>query len=208
MVARSYPHPPVSKHGGPDNQDPETSLGRASNGEGLAHLFGGTIHARRGSVVHQTAWQCRCVSLTGYTFDHARLPHRCSAHRGCGAAALALVGCGAGQVTQTDSQFSAVDGAFGNVGNSIALRNVLIPYPHNQAHTYPIGSSVPVLLNITNQGNSADELVGVDSPVASQALVEGTEQLPRARPSPALPVRIPSVSGPAARWLSGSCASC
>jgi copper(I)-binding protein len=96
----------------------------------------------------------------------------------CCAAALALGGCSAGQITQTDSQFSAVDGAFGNVGNSIALRNVLIPYPHNQAPSYPIGSSVPVLLSITNQGNSADELVGVDSPVASQTLVEGTTQLP------------------------------
>jgi len=71
----------------------------------------------------------------------------------------------------------AVDGAFGTVGNSIALRNVLIPYPHNQAPSYPLGSRVPVLLSITNQGDSADELVGVDSPVASQTLVEGTTQL-------------------------------
>jgi periplasmic copper chaperone A len=178
LVARSYPHPAVSKHGSPDNQDPENSLGRASNGEGLAQLFGGPIHARRGSAVRRTAWQCRCVSLTGYTLI-MRVSLTAAAHivARC-AAALALVGCGAGQITQTDSQFSAVDGAFGNVGNSIALRNVLIPYPHNQTHSYPIGSSVPVLLSITNQGHSADELVGVDSPVASQALVEGTTQLP------------------------------
>ena len=40
----------------------------------------------------------------------------------CCAAALALVSYSAGQITQTDSQFSAVAGAFGNVGNSIALR--------------------------------------------------------------------------------------
>src|SRR5437660_7688840 len=38
--------------------------------------------------------------------------------------ALALIGCGAGQITQTDRQVAAVDGAFGNVGNAIALRNV------------------------------------------------------------------------------------
>jgi hypothetical protein len=124
------------------------------------------------------------------------------------AAALALVGCGAGQITQTDSQFSAVDGAFGTVGNGIALRNVLIPYPHNQAPSYPIGSRVPVLLSITNQGDSADELVGVDSPVASQTLVGGTTQL-----FPGTTVTSISGSGPiglqpSSRWLSGSCASC
>jgi periplasmic copper chaperone A len=96
----------------------------------------------------------------------------------CCAAALALVGCGAGQITQTDSQVSAVDGAFGNVGNAIALRNVLIPYPHNQQGTYPAGSAVPVLFTIINQGNSADELIAVTSPAASQALVLGTRQIP------------------------------
>ncbi|MGH3882511.1 MAG: copper chaperone PCu(A)C, partial [Pseudonocardiaceae bacterium] len=42
----------------------------------------------------------------------------------CCAAAVALAGCGAGQITQTDSQVAAVPGAYGDVG-SIALRNVL-----------------------------------------------------------------------------------
>lgn len=96
----------------------------------------------------------------------------------CCAAALALVGCGAGQITQTDSQVSAVDGASGNVGNVIALRNVLIPYPHNQQGIYPAGSVVPVVLTIINQGNSTDELIAVTSPVAVQALVLGTTQIP------------------------------
>ncbi len=96
----------------------------------------------------------------------------------CCAAALVLGGCGAGQITQTDSQVGAVDGASGNVGNSIALRNVRIPYPPNQTGAYPIGSTVPALLSIINQGDSADELVGVDSPAASQVLVEGITQVP------------------------------
>ncbi|MBV9161338.1 MAG: copper chaperone PCu(A)C [Pseudonocardiales bacterium] len=96
----------------------------------------------------------------------------------CCAAALALVGCGAGQITQTDRQVAAVNGAFGNVGNAIALRDVLIPYPHNQQGTYPAGSTVPVVLTIINQGNSADELIAVASPAASQALVLGTTQIP------------------------------
>ena len=94
------------------------------------------------------------------------------------AAALVLVGCGAGQVAQTDSQVAAVDGAFGNAANTIALRDVLIPYPNNPAGTYPVGSTVPLVLTIINQGDNADELVGVDSPTASQVLVEGTTQIP------------------------------
>nr|MDQ3763043.1 copper chaperone PCu(A)C [Actinomycetota bacterium] len=96
----------------------------------------------------------------------------------CCAAALALVGCGAGQITQTDSQVAAVDGAFGDIGNSIALRNVLIPYPQNQQGTYPAGAAVPVLLTVINHGNTTDELVAVTSPAASQGLVSGTTQIP------------------------------
>lgn len=96
----------------------------------------------------------------------------------CCAAALVLLGCAAGQIAQTSHDFSAVDGASGNVGNTIALRDVLIPYPLGQAGTYPAGSTVPVSLSIINQGDTPDELIGVDSPAASQVLVEGTTQIP------------------------------
>ncbi|MGH3671688.1 MAG: copper chaperone PCu(A)C [Pseudonocardiaceae bacterium] len=95
----------------------------------------------------------------------------------CCAVALALTGCSAGQVTQTDSQVSAVDGAYGNVGNSIALRNVLIPYPRNPQGNYAAGSTVPVLLTIVNQGTDPDELISVSSPVAGQVMLIGTTQL-------------------------------
>ena len=64
------------------------------------------------------------------------------------------VGCAAGQLSQTSREFSAVDGTFGNVGNGIVLRNVLIPYPSNPTGSYPIGSLVPGSLNIINQGTS------------------------------------------------------
>jgi copper(I)-binding protein len=94
----------------------------------------------------------------------------------CCAAALALVGCGAGQITQTDNQIAAVDGAFGNAGNSIALRNVLLPYPPNPTGTYPAGSTVPVVATIINQGDQPDELLAVTSPVG-QALVLGATQI-------------------------------
>jgi hypothetical protein len=145
---------------------------------------------------------------SGYPFDHACPCHRCGSHRGLLRRSASVGGCGAGQITQTDSQVAAVDGTYGNVGNSIALRNVLIPYPPNQTGTYPIGAAVPVLFTIINQGDSADELVGVDSPAANQVVVEGTTQVPPVRPSPALPVPPQSVLSPPARWLSGNCASC
>jgi periplasmic copper chaperone A len=98
----------------------------------------------------------------------------------CCATALALVGCGAGQITQTDRQVAAVDGAQGDNGN-IALRNVLIPYPPNSNGIYPPGSSVPVLVTIVNQGISADELIAVTSPAASQVLVLGATTIPSGR---------------------------
>ena len=96
----------------------------------------------------------------------------------CFAAALALLGCGAGQITQTASQGSAVEGSSGDVGDNIALRNALIPYPQNPEGTYPAGSAVPVLLAIINEGNTTDELVAVTSPAAYQVLLLGTTQVP------------------------------
>jgi hypothetical protein len=94
------------------------------------------------------------------------------------AAVLALVGCGAGQITQTDSQVAAVDGTYGNVGNTIALRDVLIPYPNSPDGTYRAGSTAPVLATIINQGTITDELISVTSPVAGRAVVLGTTQIP------------------------------
>jgi periplasmic copper chaperone A len=93
-------------------------------------------------------------------------------------AALALVGCAAGQITQTDSQVSAVDGAFGSVGNIIALRDALIPYPHNQQGVYPVGSAIPVVLSIINQASGPEQLIAVSSPAASQVSMSGTTQIP------------------------------
>ncbi|MGH3842524.1 MAG: copper chaperone PCu(A)C [Pseudonocardiaceae bacterium] len=96
----------------------------------------------------------------------------------CGAAVLALVGCSAGQITQTDTQVAAVNGTYGNLGSTIALRDVLIPYPGTPDGTYPAGSTVPVVLTIINQGDRADELLTVTSPAAGHALVVGTAQIP------------------------------
>lgn len=98
----------------------------------------------------------------------------------CCATVAALAGCSAGQITQTDSQVAAVDGANGDLGN-IALRDVLIPWktlPPSRDGTYRAGSNVPVLLTIVNQGASTDELIAVTSPAASRVLVLGTSTIP------------------------------
>ncbi|MDT7629594.1 MAG: hypothetical protein QOI50_1524, partial [Pseudonocardiales bacterium] len=65
---------------------------------------------------------------------------RCTALRVvlCTVAGLvALCGCGAGQVTQTASESAAVTGASADVGRSIALRNVWIPFPPDRTGGYP-----------------------------------------------------------------------
>jgi periplasmic copper chaperone A len=96
----------------------------------------------------------------------------------CCAATLALIGCGAGQITQTNSQVAAVDGSFGDIANSIALRNVRIPYPPTPQGTYPPGSAVPVLVTIINQSSATDELITVTSPAASRSLLLGSTRIP------------------------------
>jgi hypothetical protein len=58
------------------------------------------------------------MSLTGYALIMRVSLTAAARIMVCCTAALALVGCGAGQITQTDSQFSAVDGAFGTVGTA------------------------------------------------------------------------------------------
>jgi copper(I)-binding protein len=94
----------------------------------------------------------------------------------CCAAVLTLAGCGAGQVTQTDAQVAAVDGANGNAGN-IALRDVVVRYP-DTGDSYPVGSDIPLYFTIVNQGTVADELMSVTTPVARQVQVRGNTTIP------------------------------
>jgi hypothetical protein len=99
----------------------------------------------------------------------------------CLAAGLALTGCGAGQITQTAAQQAAVDGASGDAGEDIALRDVRMPSSPNPSGGYPVGSSVPVLATIINSGGEADELVAVTSPMAGRVQVSGTVRIPPRR---------------------------
>ena len=63
---------------------------------------------------------------------------------------LVAVGCSAGQVTQTDTQVAAVDGASGNAG-PIAVRNVMLAFPPD-GNRYHEGDDVPLTFVIANTG--------------------------------------------------------
>jgi copper(I)-binding protein len=91
---------------------------------------------------------------------------------GLGIAAL-LVGCGAGQITQTDTQQSAVNGASGQVG-MIAIRGAELQYPDNPQGVYTPGSNVTLVVTIANTGIDNDQLLSVSSPIATSVTIDGS----------------------------------
>lgn len=88
-------------------------------------------------------------------------------------AALALAGCGAGQITQTDSQQPAVNGTYAQV-KTIVLRDVAVQYP-TSGPGYPIGATPALTLTIVNQGAQDDSLVSVTTGDGTQATVGGSK---------------------------------
>lgn len=92
----------------------------------------------------------------------------------CFAVAVALVGCAGNRVGY---DIPAIDGTSGNAGNTMFLRDVLIPNPRTPPGAYPAGSTIPVFVAIVNQGNQADTLIAVTSPAASQVQVVGTTDI-------------------------------
>ncbi|MGQ4616958.1 hypothetical protein [Nocardia sp. R7R-8] len=77
-------------------------------------------------------------------------------------AAIALSGCGAGQISQTARQVAAVNGNHADVGR-IALRNVHIVYPsEGTAYNNAKGGKALIALSIVNNGESVpDELTSI-----------------------------------------------
>jgi copper(I)-binding protein len=76
-------------------------------------------------------------------------------------AALVLAGCGAGQITQTDTQQPAVNGTYAQV-KTLVLRDAAVQYPV-QGAAYSAGQSAPLTLTLVNQGAQDDKLVSVTS---------------------------------------------
>ena len=88
--------------------------------------------------------------------------------------ALALAGCGAGQITQTSSQASGVGGASANVGQ-IAIREAAFAFAGDgkSAAIYEAGSDAPLSMTVVNFGGQVDKLTTVSSPVAESARITG-----------------------------------
>lgn len=90
-------------------------------------------------------------------------------------AALAVAGCSAGTVTQTDTVVSQAAGSTGQVG-AIVLRDVsLDPGP---SQTVPSGAQVPLRGTIVNEGAMPDRLVSVSTPYALGFRQEGAAVIP------------------------------
>jgi len=118
-------------------------------------------------------------------------------------AALALAGCSAGTVTQTDTVVSQAAGSRGQVGPMILLDMSIDSGP---TETVPSGVEVPLRGTIVNEGATADRLVSVSTPYAVGVRQEGVTTIPAenavrivgAEPLPAGPV------DPANRGLAAS----
>jgi copper(I)-binding protein len=128
--------------------------------------------------------------------------------------ALALAGCGAGQITQTSSQASGVGGASANVGQ-IAVREAAFAFTGDgkTAAIYRSGSEAPLSMTVVNFGGQVDKLTNVSSPAAESARIVGdstiasgrvllVEGLPAGEPAGA-----PGEAAPGARPTTGPGAS-
>lgn len=79
-----------------------------------------------------------------------------------GAAAVLLSGCGAGQITQTATKESSIQGVNADAG-LIKIRNAAIAFPDN-AQEWSAGGSAPLTVTLVNVGLTDDKLVSVTAP--------------------------------------------
>ncbi|WP_091803063.1 copper chaperone PCu(A)C [Prauserella marina] len=93
-------------------------------------------------------------------------------------AALLVTGCGAGQITQTDTQVAAVNGAEAQVG-TMAIRNAELAYPSGgEPAVHTEGSNADVLMSIVNQSLEEDQLVSASSENADSVELGGERAIP------------------------------
>ena len=92
------------------------------------------------------------------------------------AAALALSGCAAGQISQTADQVAAIDGANGDAGK-IGVRNALLATPDNP-NGLDKGSDARLLVYVSNDSTADDTLSSVSSPAAASVQISGTAAVP------------------------------
>lgn len=111
------------------------------------------------------------------------------------AAGLLLSGCGAGQVTQTESQNPPISGVnINSADGKVHLRNVAFQY--NGPAGYKSGTPVPLQVRIINENLNAIRLVGVTSD-AGAVVLAGRGVTPPAPATPTTTPPAPSASGSA-----------
>lgn len=133
-----------------------------------------------------------------------------------------LAGCGAGQIAQT-AAVRAQEGINAQQGE-VGIRNVFVEHPGDEG-VWEEGSDVSLVLRLTNDGGTADRLIGVTTPDAeSVVLVSGPRSSagaqepgsggetgaasPSTTGSPPPPIGLPSRSAaPSPTATSGSSAS-
>jgi len=91
------------------------------------------------------------------------------------AAGLVAAGCSAGQVTQTDTQVAAVNGASGQAG-AIGVRDAQLLFP-SEHKAYAEGDDAPLVVTIINSGGTADKLLSVTSDSSEPAEAQGDVEL-------------------------------
>lgn len=112
------------------------------------------------------------------------------------AAALALTGCGAGQVTQTADTVPAITGVDVDAG-SLALRDLQVEYAGDGG--YPEGGQAPLRVWIANEGQAPVALTAVTSPAAESVVLDAADAAAAEFPiviAPDAYVRLSSGDGP------------
>ena len=128
-------------------------------------------------------------------------PGRVTAALLAGAVALGLVGCSAGQLTQTADQVPAVPGANVTVG-VIALRNLQIAY--NGPDGYAAGGNAPLIVRIFNDGTKPVRLTGVTAPGTARTVVLTGGATATSSPVPTSAAPSPTATGSASPSASAS----
>ena len=90
-------------------------------------------------------------------------------------AGLALAGCSAGTVTQTDTVVSGAPGGAGQTGQML-LRNISLDATPSQV--VAPGGQIALTGSLVNQALASDRLVSITTPYAAQVSIEGQPTVP------------------------------
>jgi hypothetical protein len=99
---------------------------------------------------------------------------------GAVAGAVALAGCGAGQVSQTAYQVNNGGGADVGTGDRLLVRAAQIGFDAQAGGgaVYRVGESAPVEMRVINQSLQDDRLLSASSPIATSVQISGATDLP------------------------------